>query len=114
MVVKSGTGASYGAGSTNSGSDTGITGDRTIGTQVAIAAIETRNSGNSVITGATVAASISGPGLVLVDGTDGSAVGTARSSSSVRTAASTAYVHVSGDGTSGVGTVTINILLVGE
>jgi len=109
MVVKSGTGASYGAGSTNSGSDTGITGSRTIGTQVAIAAIETRNSGNSVITGATVAASISGPGLVLVDGTDGSAVGTARSSSSVRTAASTAYVHVSGDGTSGVGTVTITV-----
>jgi len=109
MVVKSGTGASYGAGSTNSGSDTGITGSRTIGTQVAIAAIETRNSGNSLITGATVAASISGPGLVLVDGTDGSAVGTARSSSSVRTAASTAYVHVSGDGTSGVGTVTITV-----
>gem|GEM_PF-3440644 len=109
MVVKSGTGASYGAGSTNAGSDTGITASRTIGTQVAIAAIQTRNSGNSVITGATVAASISGPGLVLVDGTDGSAVGTARSSSSVRTAASTAYVHVSGDGTSGKGTVTVTV-----
>jgi len=109
MVVKSGTGASYGAGSTAAGSDTGITASRTIGTQAAIAAIQVRDSGNAVLNGATVAASISGPGLVLVDGTDGSAVGTARSSSSVRTAASTAYVHVSGDGTSGVGTVTVTV-----
>jgi len=109
MVVKSGTGASYGAGSTAAGSDKGITASRTIGTQAAIAAIEVRNSSNAVMNGATVSASISGPGLVIVDTTDGSVVGTARSSSLALTARSTAYVHVSGDGTSGVGTVTVTV-----
>ena len=111
MVVASGV-TSYGAGSTFGMSDTGISGDRTIGTQRAIASVEVRNSSNALITGATLAASISGPGLVLVDTTanDGTGTaGTARSSSVALTGASVGYIHVSGDGTSGVGTVTVTV-----
>ncbi|NBR95940.1 MAG: hypothetical protein EBT55_06535, partial [Proteobacteria bacterium] len=111
MVVASGL-TSFGAGSTFGMSDTGISGDRTIGTQRAIASVEVRNSSNALITGATLAASISGPGLVLVDTTanDGTGTaGTARSSSLALTGASVGYIHVSGDGTSGVGTVTVTV-----
>jgi len=108
MVVASGETA-YGAGSTFGSSDTGIVGLRTIGTQRAIASVEVRNSSNAVMTGATLTASISGPGLVLANATDTAAAGTARSSSVVLTGASVGYVHVSGDGTSGVGTVTVSV-----
>jgi len=106
MVVASGTTA-YGAGSVFASSDTGITGSRTIGTQRAIASVEIRDSSNAVQNGATLAASVSGPGLVLVDTSSTAAAGTARSSSATLTGASVGYVHVSGDGTSGVGTVTV-------
>jgi len=71
--------------------------------------VEVRNSSNAVMTGATLTASISGPGLVLANATDTAAAGTARSSSVVLTGASVGYVHVSGDGTSGVGTVTVSV-----
>jgi len=108
MVVASGETA-YGAGSTFGLSDTGINGDRTIGTMRAIASVEVRNSSNVVMNGATLAASISGPGLVLAKTTNASAAGTARSSSVVLTGASVGYVAVSGDGTSGVGTVTVTV-----
>ena len=108
LVVASGETA-YGAGSTFGLSDTGIVGDRTIGTQRAVGSVEVRNSSNAVLTGATLTASISGPGLVLANATDTSAAGTARSSSVVLTGASVGYVHVSGDGTSGVGTVTVSV-----
>jgi len=108
MVVASGETA-YGAGSTFGLSDTGINGDRTIGTMRAIASVEVRNSSNAVMNGATLTASISGPGLVLAKATNASAAGTARSSSVVLTGASVGYVAVSGDGTSGVGTVTVSV-----
>jgi hypothetical protein len=108
MVVATGETA-YGAGSTFGLSDTGINGDRTIGTMRAIASVEVRNSSNAVMNGATLTASISGPGLVLAKTTNASAAGTARSSSVVLTGASVGYVAVSGDGTSGVGTVTVSV-----
>jgi len=108
MVVASGETA-YGAGSTFGSSDTGINGSRTIGTMRAIASVEVRNSSNAVINGATLAATISGPGLVLAKTTNASAAGTARSSSVVLTGASVGYIAVSGDGTSGVGTVTVTV-----
>jgi hypothetical protein len=108
MVVASGETA-YGAGSTSGSSDTGIVANRTIGTMRAIASVEVRNSSNAVMTGATLSATISGPGLVLAKATSASAAGTARSSSVVLTGASVGYIAVSGDGTSGVGTVTVTV-----
>jgi len=57
---------------------------------------------------ATVSATISGPGLILVNNSSNvTDLGTARSSSDAA-AANTAYVHVSADGTSGVATITIS------
>jgi len=113
MVVASGTTA-YGVGSTSAGSDTGITGSRSITAsgatgQRAVASVQVRNSSGAVMNGATLAASVSGPGLVLVDTSASAAIGTARSSSLALTGASEGYVHVSGDGTSGVGTVTVTV-----
>jgi hypothetical protein len=110
MVVKSGSVTAAAAGGTRADDDEGIVGDRTIGTQRAIATVQVRNSSGDVMNGATVTASITGAGLVLTNTTDTTMAGTARASSSgALTGASVAYVHVSGDGTSGVGTVTVTV-----
>jgi limonene-1,2-epoxide hydrolase len=110
MVVKSGAVSGATAGGTRADDDLSIIGDRTVGTQRAIATVQVRNSSGDVMNGATVAATISGPGLVLVNTTQTTLAGTARSSSSgALTGASVAYVHVSGDGTSGKGTVTVTV-----
>jgi len=109
MAVKSGSVTGAAAGSTRADDDLSIVGDRTIGTQRAIATVQVRNSSGDVMNGATVTASITGPGLVLANTTSTTLAGTARSSSVVLTDASVAYVHVSGDGTSGKGTVTVSV-----
>ncbi len=109
MAVKSGSVTGAAAGSTRADDDLSIVGDRTIGTQRAIATVQVRNSSGDVMNGATVTASITGPGLVLANTTSTTMAGTARSSSVVLTDASVAYVHVSGDGTSGKGTVTVSV-----
>jgi hypothetical protein len=111
MVVKSGL-TSAAAGGTRADDDLAIIGSRTIGTQRAIATVQVRNSSGDTMTGASVTASITGAGLVVVNSTaaDGTGTaGTARSSTAAALAGSTAYVHVSGDGSSGAGVVTVSV-----
>jgi trimeric autotransporter adhesin len=104
FTVASGTTA-LGAGSA---SDTGITGSRTVGTQRAVASIIVRDSGGTAKNGQVLTASTT-RGLVLADTSSSATAGTGRSSSVTLTGASLGYVHVSGDGTSGVGTVTVSV-----
>jgi len=111
MVVKSGL-TSAAAGGTRADDDLAIIGSRTIGTQRAIATVQVRNSSGDTMIGASVTASITGAGLVVVNSTaaDGTGTaGTARSSTAAALAGSTAYVHVSGDGSSGAGVVTVTV-----
>ena len=77
--------------------------------QAAIAIVNVKGSTGAALTGATLTASISGAGLVLANTTNTTMAGTARSSSVVLTGASTGYVHVSADGSSGLGTVTVSV-----
>jgi hypothetical protein len=110
MVVKSGSVSAGSASLTRADDDLNIIGDRTIGTQRAIATVQVRDSSGNVLNGATVTASISGPGLVLANTTGTTQAGTARSSTTgALTGASVAFIHVSGDGTSGKGTVTVTV-----
>jgi len=77
--------------------------------QAAIAIVDVKGSTGAALAGATLTASISGAGLVLANTTNTTMAGTARSSSVVLTGASTGYVHVSADGSSGLGTVTVSV-----
>jgi hypothetical protein len=110
MTIRAGANTSYGGGST---SDRFIYGLRTTGTQRANIGVAVKGSTGAAFTGATVTASITGAGLVsVVAGSQGTAAaaGTSRSASAVLTSAqSDAVVHISGDGTSGVGTVTVSV-----
>jgi hypothetical protein len=107
MSSFSGTVTAIGAGST---SDVGIIGSRSIGTQRAAAAVAVKGSSGAAFNGATLGCEIkTGPGLCVVDASTTATVGTARSSSVVLTGASAGYVHVSGDGTSGTGEVTVTV-----
>ena len=77
--------------------------------QAAIAIVNVKGSTGSALSGATLTASISGAGLVLADTTSTTMTGTARSSSVALTGASVGYVHVSADGSTGKGTVTVSV-----
>jgi hypothetical protein len=76
--------------------------------QSAVAIVNVKGSTGSALNGATLTASISGAGLVLADTDPAAKTGTARSSSAVL-AADVGYVHVSADGSSGKGTVTVSV-----
>jgi len=106
MSSFSGGSTTIGAGST---SDVGIIGSRSTGTQRAVAAVAVKGSSGSAFNGATLGCEVSGPGLCIVDTTTTAAVGTAKSASLALTGASVGYVHVSGDNSSGVGTVTVTV-----
>ena len=107
MSSFSGGSTTIGAGST---SDVGIIGSRTIGTQRAVAAVAVKGSSGAAFNGATLGCEIkTGPGLCVVDTSTTAAVGTAKSHSLALTGASVGYVHVSGDGTSGTGEVTVTV-----
>jgi hypothetical protein len=77
--------------------------------QSAIAIVNVKGSTGAALNGATLSASISGPGLVLANTTNTTMTGTARSSSVVLTGTDVGYVHVSADGSSGKGTVTVTV-----
>ena len=78
----------------------------TVGTLAGEVVVTVNGDDNNAFTNgtATVAATVSGPGLVLVNNSATDGVGTARSSSATL---NTAYVHISADGTSGTSTVSI-------
>jgi protocatechuate 3,4-dioxygenase beta subunit len=85
---------------------------RAIGTNVAtIQVILVNGDGTAATQGHTVTASVSGSGFVLTDVSGAAANGTARSESQVLTAGSenVAWIHVSGDGTAGTGTINITV-----
>ena len=109
MTIRSGAVTSVGGGSA---SDLRIFGSRTTGTQRAIIGVAVKGSTGAAFNGATVSASTT-VGLVnVVAGVEGTAaaVGTSRSSSAVLSSSqSNAVVHISGDGTSGAGTVTVTV-----
>ena len=77
--------------------------------QSAIAIINVKGSTGAALNGATLTASISGAGLVLANTTNTTMTGTARASSVVLTGAAVGYVHVSSDGSTGKGTVTVSV-----
>jgi hypothetical protein len=107
MTVTSGNNTANGVGSA---SETVAPAIRTAGTQVAIAVVSVRGTTGAALNGATVTASVTGSGLVLVNTTNNTTVSSSlRSSSATLTGASTAYVHVSGDGSAGKGTVTVSV-----
>jgi hypothetical protein len=109
MTIKAGAVTSVGGGSA---SDLRIYGSRSVGTQRAIIGVAVKGSTGAAFTGATVEA-VTTAGLVrVVAGTEGTAaaVGLARSSSlALSSSQSDAVVHISGDNTSGVGTITVNV-----
>jgi len=107
FTVTAGAGTANGAGSTSATSIPPVV--RTLSTGIASAAIAVRGSTGAALNGATVAASISGSGMVVVDTTDSFTAGTARSSSVSTGASNLAYVHVSADGSAGKGTVTVTV-----
>jgi hypothetical protein len=107
LNLTSGTGTLITAGSTG---DTSIApAVRTLATIAGGAGVVVRGSTGAALNGATVAASISGAGMVLVDTSTTATAGTARSSSVSTGTSNIAYVHVSGDGTAGTGTVTVTV-----
>jgi hypothetical protein len=70
--------------------------------------VSLKDSASAAIAG-TVSATISGSGLITVDTNNNTTTaGTLRSSSAATTAGGLAYVHITSDGTAGVGTVTIS------
>ena len=69
-----------------------------------------KTSAAAAATGLTVAGTISGSGLILVDTSTSDAAGTVRTGSVVLgSTENVAYIHVSGDGSAGVGVVTIQV-----
>jgi len=69
------------------------------------------SNGTAATQGNRINASVAGAGLVLVDNSGAAAAGTSRSSSYTMTAGTenVAWVHVSTDGTSGEGTITVSV-----
>ena len=118
-------GATYSAGLSTSvsagGVVLGITGttdsttvEKTVAKTVAQIAgtvkVTLKDSSAAASNGNTVSATISGSGLILANNTITSTVGTGRSSSVVLGAGeNVAYIHVSADGSAGVGTITITV-----
>jgi hypothetical protein len=85
---------------------------KAIGTNVAQIQVLLLNSdGTAATQGHTVSASVSGSGFVLTDVSSAAAAGTARSESQVLVAGSenVAWIHISGDGTAGTGTIDISV-----
>ena len=85
-----------------------VAGSKSVLTQAGIVKVSVYGQDGLIFTNGnpTVAASISGSGLVSVDTSNTSEAGTARVAS-WPAASGIAYVHISSDGSSGVGTVTI-------
>ena len=93
---------------TNATSDATILVSKSLATQAANIIVTVRDGAGSALTGQTISASVSGPGLI--GATAGAAAGnaTARVASVTLSASqNVASIHVWADGTSGVGTVTI-------
>jgi hypothetical protein len=85
---------------------------RAIGSRVAtIQVILVNSDGTAATQGHTVTASVSGSGFVLTDVSGAAADGTARSEAQALTVGSenVAWIHVSGDGTAGTGTIGITV-----
>jgi hypothetical protein len=85
---------------------------RATGNQPAtIQVILVNNDGTAATQGHKVTASVSGSGFVLVDNSGAAANGTSRSSSATLTAGTenVAWVHISGDGTAGTGTIGLTV-----
>jgi len=89
---------------------TAIVADATAGTQRANILVTVKNSSDAALNGQTVAAAISGPGLIAWD-SDGTGNGTARGSVSYTMGASenVEYLVINGDGTGGVATITFTV-----
>jgi trimeric autotransporter adhesin len=88
------------------GTDTPILVSRTLATQAANIIVTVRTASGAALIGQTVSATITGSGLIRA--VDGAAAGTGIArATSVATTGSVASVHVSADGTAGVGTITI-------
>ena len=118
-------GATYSAGLSTSvsagGVVTGFTGttdsttaEKTVAKTVATIAgtvqVTLKDSSAAASNGNTVSATISGSGLILANNTITSTAGTGRSSSVVLGAGeNVAFIHVSADGSAGVGTITITV-----
>jgi hypothetical protein len=84
---------------------------KTLGTNASTIQVALINS-NGTAAGQqnTIGATVSGPGLVLVNATAAAANGTSRASSFAATGTNNVYwIHVSSDGSTGVGTVTITV-----
>ncbi len=72
-------------------------------------AVTINDGSNTSYTAATVSATVAGSGLVDINGTaDNSTLGNARADS-FAAAGGVAYIHISGDNTSGTGTVTVSV-----
>jgi len=85
---------------------------RATGNQPAtIQVILVNNDGTAATQGHKVTASVSGSGFVLVDNSGAAADGTSRSSTATLTAGTenVAWVHISGDGTAGTGTIGLTV-----
>ena len=85
---------------------------RAIGNNVAQVQVILLNSNGTAATGGhTVTASVSGSGFVLTDTSAAATNATARSEGQTLTAGSenVAFIHISGDGTSGTGTINISV-----
>ena len=85
---------------------------RATGNQPAtIQVILVNNDGTAATQGHKVTASVSGSGFVLVDNSGAAANGTSRSSTATLTAGTenVAWVHISGDGTAGTGTIGLTV-----
>jgi hypothetical protein len=73
-------------------------------------AVVVKDGSGTAFNGATVTASVTGAGLVAIGtSTSGATTGTARVATSGVLAGNLAFVYVSGDGTPGVGTITISV-----
>ena len=85
---------------------------KTVGTIGGTIQVTLKNADASAANGLAVSATISGSGLILTNATIASTAGTGRSSSaSAATMAGTnvAFIHVSADGSAGVGTIVISV-----
>jgi hypothetical protein len=88
------------------GTDTPILVSRALATQAANIIVTVRTAAGTALIGQTVSATITGSGLIRAVNGAAAGTGIARATSVVTTG-SVASVHVSADGTAGVGTITI-------
>jgi hypothetical protein len=102
--------------------DDSVSVGKLVGTKAGEIAVVVNNGSGTAYNGATVSASITGSGLITIDTVDTSTIGTnpARAASLTLDGAGTlghtsgsptnlAYVHVSADGSSGTGTITVSL-----